>query len=520
MNESEGALVSTAAADSEQKRSRRRWKPFPLAARLLLASCVLAALVAGVFVLLLLAISTLRDATDREAHAKDVVTSAVTTEKLVLDLETGLRGLQLGGNRQFLQPALRSKAEVPRRLSELEQEVVDDPTQLRRARQLHRSVSDYIELYFDLIIDIARDSPEAARTDVALAEGRRRIDGIQDQFASFVAAEDAQAARSAQTASDRADLAIALGVLGLVLSAALIITFGAYLARSIARPVRGVAQGATRLAAGEFSLRLGEGGPGEIGELTRAFNSMAGELEQGQRELREQNRRLQKSERAKSELVSIVSHEVRTPLASVLGFTSLLLHRDTDDETRRRYLEIVDAQGRRLNALLDDFLDVQRLEEGRLQLSSELVDMAALLQEQVQLFEAQSELHRLELEVNGEPLDVRGDPNRLAQVVGNLLSNAIKYSPEGGTVEVLGRPSNGSVRVSVRDHGLGIPADQHDRIFTKFFRGDAATSGIAGSGLGLAFARAVIEAHGGRMGFESTSGGGSTFFLELPRAGA
>jgi signal transduction histidine kinase len=512
--------VSTAAADREQGRTHRRLASFPLAARMLVASCVLAALVAGVFVLLLLAISTLRDATDREAHAKDVVTSAVKTEKLVLDLETGLRGLQLGGSEKFLQPALRSKAEVPRRLSQLEREVVDNPTQLGRARQIHGSVQDYIELYFNLIIDIARDSPEAARTDVALAEGRRRIDEIQDKFAAFIAAEDAQAARSAQTASDRANTAIALGVVGLVLSAALIVLFGAYLARSIAGPVRGVAQGATRLAAGELSLRLGEGGPGEVGELTRAFNVMAGELERGQRELREQNRRLQKSERAKSELVSIVSHEVRTPLASVLGFTSLLLNRDTDEETRRRYLEIVDAQGRRLNALLDDFLDVQRLEEGRLHLSSELVDMAVLLEEQVQLFEAQSELHRLELAVNGEPLDVRGDPNRLAQVVGNLLSNAIKYSPEGGTVEVLGEQSNGSIRVTVRDHGLGIPPEQHDRIFTKFFRGDAATSGIAGSGLGLAFARAVIEAHGGRMGFESARGSGSIFFLELPRARA
>jgi signal transduction histidine kinase len=526
VSENAGASVNTAAAKPEHARMHARLSSFPLAARLLIASCVLAALVAGVFLLLVVAVSTLRDATEREAHAKDVVTSAVKTEKLVLDLETGLRGLQTAGLRglrpgdteRILQTALRSRAEIPQRLLELEQEVSDDPTQLRRARQIRSTVEDYVQFYFNLIIDIARDSPEAASTDVALNEGRRRIDDIQKRFSAFTAAEDAQAARSAETASDRADTAIALGVLGLVISAALIILYGAYLARSIAAPVRGVAQGATRLAAGELSVRLGEGGPGEIGELTRAFNVMAGELERNQSELREQNRRLQKSERAKSELVSIVSHEVRTPLASVLGFTSLLLNRDTDEETRRRYLEIVDAQGRRLNALLDDFLDVQRLEEGRLKLSSELVDMAALLEEQVQLFEAQSELHRLELAVNGPPLDVRGDPNRLAQVVGNLLSNAIKYSPEGGTVEVLGEQSNGSIRVSVRDHGLGIPAEQHDRIFTKFFRGDAATSGIAGSGLGLAFARAVIEAHGGRMGFESASGTGSTFFLELPRA--
>ena len=101
---------------------------------------------------------------------------------------------------------------------------------------------------------------------------------------------------------------------------------------------------------------------------------------------------------------------------------------------------------------------------------------------------------------------MRGDPDRLAQVVGNLLSNAIKYSPEGGMVE-LARRRSGEVRLSVRDEGLGIPADQQERIFTKFFRGDAAATGITGTGLGLAVSREIVEAHGGRIGFDSDPGG-------------
>jgi signal transduction histidine kinase len=124
----------------------------------------------------------------------------------------------------------------------------------------------------------------------------------------------------------------------------------------------------------------------------------------------------------------------------------------------------------------------------------------------------------LALRIASEPLPVRGDANRLAQVVGNLLSNAIKYSPEGGTVEVVGEDEDGVVFMSVRDEGVGIPEDQQERIFTKFFRGDAAASGIAGTGLGLAFARAVVEAHGGRISFKSDAGHGSTFWVELPRA--
>ena len=295
-------------------------------------------------------------------------------------------------------------------------------------------------------------------------------------------------------------------------------TFGLYLTRSTAHPVRAVATAASELAAGDLSVRLPERGPGEVGELTAAFNRMAEELERQRRELQSQNELLRESERRKSELVRIVSHELRTPLASILGFTSVLLNRETAPEEQRRYLDIVDREARRLSDLLNDFLDAERLDEGHLLLEHKLIDVGNVVAEQVRLFEGQSEKHKLDMVLRETPLTVRGDPNRLAQVVGNLLSNAIKYSPEGGTVHVLAEREDGVVRVSVRDEGLGIPDEQQERIFVKFFRGDATASGIPGSGLGLTIARSVVEAHGGRMSFESGPGKGSVFWLELPIA--
>jgi len=495
-----------------------RGRPASLAARMLLASFVLAVLVAAAFAILLLAVFALREATERESRAKDVTAASLELEKLVVDLETGTRGLAITGDERFLVPWDEAREQLPERLRSFEQLAGPDLVQRRRARQLVALIRAYINDYSVPLIAIARDTPAAASSPDAVFEGRQRIDNIRKEFAQFRDAENRLAAASASSANEESRRSIGLAATGLVASALLIIGFGVFLARSIGGPVRSVAAGATRLAAGELSLRLPRGGPGEVGELTQAFNSMAEGLERNRTELETQNAQLRESEQLKSELVSIVSHEIRTPLASVLGFTALLRQREVDDETRSRYLEIIETQGHRLAALLDEFLDVQRIEEGQLELVHAPVDLAAVLAAQVELFSAQSEAHRLELTLRGARLRVSGDADRLSQVVANLLSNAIKYSPEGGLVEVVGERNETVVRVSVRDEGVGIPEEQRDRIFTKFFRGDAAASGITGSGLGLAFARAIVIALGGRMDFTSAAGRGSTFWFELPAA--
>jgi signal transduction histidine kinase len=248
---------------------------------------------------------------------------------------------------------------------------------------------------------------------------------------------------------------------------------------------------------------------------------MAASLERTVADLEERNRTLFESEQVKSELVSNVSHELRTPLASVLGFSSLMLDRDLPPEETKRYLEVIRSEARRLASLLNDLLDLQRVEQEALDLRNEEVDLNELLATQVTLYSAQSDAHELRFQPAGEALTVRGDRDRLAQVVGNLLSNAIKYSPDGGVVEVTSTLIGEEAWIWVRDEGLGIPGGHQEQIFTKFFRGDVGRElGIAGTGLGLVLARQIIEAHSGQIGFDSEAGRGSTFWLQLPASRA
>ena len=488
-----------------------------LASRMWLASGALALLVGAAFTTLILAVGAQREATDRETRSKDVTTASLELEKLVSDIESSFLNFAVTNREDSLGVYRQTTPKVEPQLDALNRLVRDDGPQSRRARDLENEIREYVFYFVPNLIPLLREEP-GLRTDSSVAQNDKvATDEIRRMFVDFRKAENTLAAQAAQDADRRTDLAVIVGGVAVGASMALIALFGIVLARSIGRPVRAVADGAGRIAGGDFSHRLPEEGPGEVGELTHAFNEMAEQLEVSHTELEQQNEELRESERMKTELVSIVSHELRTPLASVLGFTALLLKREFDPPTRRHYLGIIDTQARRLAALLEDFLDVQRIEHEGVDLTKEQIDLAALLDEQAQLYAAQSPKHHLEVEAE-RPLTVRGDPGRLAQVVGNLLSNAIKYSPEGGTVEVVAERSAEGVRIAVRDEGLGIAEEQQDRIFTKFFRGDAGATGITGTGLGLAVSREIVEAHGGRIGFDSDPGNGTTFWLELPGA--
>jgi signal transduction histidine kinase len=490
----------------------------PIVARVLGAIGVLALLVAGAFAFLLVALSNLQGSTNEQAVANRVTTAALRLERVVDELDQSLRGYVLTRNASIRRNWEAARRALPETISRLEREAAPQPRQAALVGSIATQVRSYVSDYGTLVLTIAEEDPAAARSPTATREGLLRIGQVRRGLSRLLANEDLLISTRASSSRKRANQAVLIGSIALGTSAFLLLLVSGYLVRAVARPVRVVASGASRIAAGDLSTRIPAGGPEEIRELTTAFNTMAESVEHGRRELEIQNEQLRESERAKSELITIVSHELRTPLSSILGYTRLLLKRNAveDQKTLRQYVEIIHDQGERLAGLIEGFLAAQERNGGGLELEAKPVDLGGLVRREVDLIAVDSPDHELSVEADAGPLTVVGDGERLAQVVINLLTNAVKYSPAGGRIRVRVHRQGATIVTSVQDEGLGIPAEHQARVFSKFFRGEARASGIPGVGLGLALSREIVEAHGGRIDFTSAENRGSTFWFELP----
>jgi signal transduction histidine kinase len=305
----------------------------------------------------------------------------------------------------------------------------------------------------------------------------------------------------------------------------------------ILRRVQALVRAAQRLSRGDLSTRTGlPHGPGEMGQLAVAFDDMAESLEKHQMQQRleeelrrqnealaEENRRVQEVNHLKSEFVSLVSHELRTPLTAISGYLDLLLEAPSMQPATKQQdlLGIVKRNTERLVKLIDDLLDLSRIESGKVELQITAMGIVAVITEVVGLLRPQIEAKGQQLRFDPTQTlpAVAGDAERIRQILINLLSNAHKYTPQGGQIWLTARAEDGWVRIDVRDNGIGLSPDEQAHLFDRFFRArQPGTQSVEGTGLGLPITRLLVESHGGRITVTSAPGAGSTFSFTLPVA--
>ncbi len=237
-------------------------------------------------------------------------------------------------------------------------------------------------------------------------------------------------------------------------------------------------------------------------------------------ELELRNREIEQANRLKSEFLANMSHELRTPLHTVIGFAELLAEETKGplNPSQKRFIDHIHKDAQHLLALINEILDLSKIEAGRVQLQREALDIGAVLEDVLSSIGSQGAAKSIGIETNiPAPLSVNGDRMRVKQILYNLLSNAVKFTPEGGRVlvEIIG--VDGFAQVSVSDTGIGIPAAEHNSIFDKFHQVGATTIGMGeGTGLGLPITKRLVEEHGGRIWLISEPGKGSRFTFTLP----
>lgn len=285
---------------------------------------------------------------------------------------------------------------------------------------------------------------------------------------------------------------------------ALVLAF--FISRNIAKPLQALSEGASSVARGDYDVQVPETGPQEVQSVAQAFNYMSQEV--------------RNTQQAQRDFMANVSHDLKTPLTSIQGYSQAIMDGVAPDPAE--VAGIIHDEAARMNRMVIQLTDLARLQAGRLSMKMSALTINDITEAIVQRLSVVAENKQIQLQIDTQPLPaVTGDGDRLVQVMTNLVSNAIKYTDPGGSVQVQTRSSGGGVEIQVRDTGIGIPQDEIDRIFERFYQVDKARGPSRGTGLGLAITQEIIEAHGGTIQVDSPgTGQGTTFTVWLPAADA
>jgi len=298
-------------------------------------------------------------------------------------------------------------------------------------------------------------------------------------------------------------------IIGFVIS----IAISLFISKTLLSPVKGMTTAAEAMAGGDFSRKIMVESEDEIGILANAFNDMATQIETMLEELK-------KAEKLRREFVANVSHELRTPLTSIRTYAETISdHREIPQETEESFLRVIINESDRMTKIVQDLLELSRFDSGTSVLSIEefsiersVRDVCAAI-----VLEAKRREQELNLELQWKLPRIKGDRARIEQVLMNVMSNAMKYTPDGGKIDIYGGSSDTDVWVRIEDTGVGIPPEDLEHVFDRFYRVDKArTRESGGTGLGLSIAKEIVTKHGGDIRIESALEAGTVVTITLP----
>lgn len=291
-------------------------------------------------------------------------------------------------------------------------------------------------------------------------------------------------------------LIIGIGVIGIIF------LLSSFLAKDITMPIKELTNIAGIMAKGDFSKRAVKRNDDEIGKLSETLNYMAGEI--------------QKSNSVKNEFISSISHELRTPLTAIQGWSEIILAGEVENlEEEKEGLRIIDSEAKRLSGLVEQLLDFSKFESGKVTLDLDIVDINELVEDVYNYFKKRFEKSDIKASLNLSKItcNVMGDINRLKQVLINIIDNSIKFTGGNGIIKIRTYLKGEFVFIEIKDNGIGIPTQEIEKVTKKFYKGK---SKGAGSGIGLAICREIIDLHGGKLHINSIEGQGTKVSIEIP----
>jgi len=290
---------------------------------------------------------------------------------------------------------------------------------------------------------------------------------------------------------------------GALIGAVIALFLGIFLSRTITRPIRELTQATHAVSQGDLSQQVPVRTKDELGNLANAFNKMSSELS--------------RSVNARKQMTADIAHELRTPLSLILGHAEAV-HDGVLPPTKENF-EIIREEATRLEHLVNDLRTLSLADAGELSINPQNIEPGALLREVASLYQFQTQKKKIRLDLDIvphlPPLEV--DPGRMTQVITNILDNAMRHTPEGGNITLSAKQAGNTIELSIKDSGPGLPKEEAERIFERFYRVDASRQREdGGSGLGLAIAKSIVQAHNGQLSTESETGMGLKVTITLP----